>query len=89
MYDHICSNIEPIATKLVVKQVEHYREQWMKEHEHYKVISRDVSELKEDVSLLKTEVKEISGVFIPQTQKEMGTMKQGKLCMPLLLVCNI
>ena len=50
----------------------------MMEHEHYKVISRDVSELKEDVGQLKTEVKEISGVFIPQTQKEMDTMKQGK-----------
>ena len=61
-----------------MEQVQHYREQWMMEHEHYKVISRDVSELKEDVGQLKTEVKEISGVFIPQTQKEMDTMKQGK-----------
>lgn len=51
----------------------------MTEHEHYTVISRDVTELKVDVNQLKEEVKEVSEKIIPQTQKEMETMKQGKL----------
>lgn len=70
---------EPIASKSVVKQIQFYKEKWMTEHEHYTVISRDVTEIKVDVKLLKEEVKEVSEIIIPQTQKEMETMKQGKL----------
>ena len=51
----------------------------MSEHEHYQVVSRDVTELKVDVKQLKEEVKEVSEKIIPQTQEEMETMKQGKL----------
>ena len=62
-----------------MKQIQFYKEKWISEHEHYQVVSRDVTELKLDVKQLKEEVKEISEKIIPQTQKEMETMKQGKL----------
>ena len=61
----------------MVKQIEFYRERWTKEHELYKVISRDVTELKEDVDELKTKVRDVAEIVLPQTQRDMDTMKQG------------
>ena len=51
----------------------------MIEHKHYKEVTRDVGEVRADVHQLKTQVRDISETIIPETQKEMDSMKKGIL----------
>ena len=67
----------PVASHDVQMKVEHYRKQWMKEQEHYKVISENLMEVKTEVHDLKLKVEIVENETIPKTQKLVKTISQG------------
>ena len=58
-------------------KVEEYRERWMKEQEHYKLISENLMEVKTEVHDLKLKVEIVEGETIPKTQELVKTISQG------------
>ena len=58
-------------------KVEQYREQWMKEQEHYKVISENFMEIKTEVHDLKLKVEIVENETIPKIQESVKTITQG------------
>jgi len=68
----------PVASHDVMMKVEQYREQWMMEHGHYKIISQNLMEVKIDFDDLKVKVQAIEDEDIPKTQELVKKVAQGK-----------
>lgn len=67
----------PVASNDVKMKVEQYREQWMMEHEHYKLVSENLMEVKTEVDDLKVKVQIIEDENIPKTQELVKAVSQG------------
>ena len=60
-------------------KVKQYREQWMMEHEHYKMVSQNLMEVKIDVDDLRVKVQAIEDEDIPKTHELVKKVAQGEV----------